>query len=55
MGTYATGVALRDAGVVGGADMTFEATIAKLFFLLGQESDMLEIRRLMATNMRGEV
>lgn len=55
MGTYATGVALRDAGVIGGADMTFEATIAKLFFLLGQETDMLEIRRLMATNMRGEV
>ncbi len=55
MGAYATGVALRDAGVVGGADLTFEATIAKLFFLLGQNIDMLEIRHLMATNMRGEM
>ncbi|GKX56159.1 L-asparaginase 1 [Leminorella grimontii] len=55
MGGYATGNALAHAGVISGFDMTLEATLTKLHLLLSQERDAASIRRLMQTNLRGEL
>lgn len=54
-GRYETSVRLRDIGVIGGADLTLEAAVTKLMFLLGQDiSD--EERRILATrSLRGEM
>lgn len=55
MDDYATGGALRRAGVVGGADMTTEAAVAKLYYLLGNGLGPDEVRRLVAEDLRGEL
>lgn len=55
MGGYATGNALAQAGVVSGGDMTFEATLAKLHYLLSRQLPLEEIRQLLARNLRGEL
>lgn len=53
--SYSTGRALLDAGVVPGADMTPEAALAKLAFLLGQDLEVEEVRALAARSLRGEL
>lgn len=55
MGGYATGNALATAGVVSGYDLTVEATLTKLHFLLSQNLPSDEVRRLMQVNLRGEL
>ncbi|MGB9096430.1 asparaginase [Erwinia sp.] len=55
MGGYATGNALALAGVVSGYDLTVEATLTKLHFLLSQNLSSDEVRRLMQVNLRGEL
>lgn len=55
MNAYATGVALKRAGVVSGFDSTTEAALAKLFFLLGQTSDKEFVKSSLVENMRGEI
>ena len=50
-----TGNALAHAGVIGGADMTVEATLTKLHYLLSQELDTETIRKAMSQNLRGEL
>ncbi|MCX8955901.1 asparaginase [Erwinia psidii] len=55
MGGYATGNALALAGVISGADMTVEATLTKLHFLLSQDLSSEQIRQQMQTNLRGEL
>jgi L-asparaginase len=52
---YATGQALADAGVVSGYDMTTEAALAKLYYLLEQNHDPDEVCRLVQKNLRGEL
>lgn len=52
---YATGRALRDVGVIGGADMTAEAALTKLYYLFGQGLRPDEVRELMQRNLRGEL
>lgn len=52
---YATGHALTRAGVIGGADMTLEATLTKLHFLLSQSLDYSKIISEMQKNLRGEL
>lgn len=52
---YAAGRALVDAGVVGGADMTAEAALAKLAFLLGAGHSPEAVRALMGRSLRGEL
>lgn len=55
MDAYATGVALKNAGVISGYDSTFEAALAKLFFLLGQEVDNMRVKCRLVKNLRGEI
>jgi L-asparaginase len=55
MDGYATGSALRRAGVVSGADMTPEAALAKLIWLLGQGLEPARVRELAAQDLRGEL
>jgi L-asparaginase len=55
MGGYATGNALSEAGVIGGLDMTTEAVIAKLYYLLSQDLSTKVIRELLVTDLRGEL
>ena len=55
MDGYATGHALADAGVLSGFDMTFEAALTKLHYLLSQDYTSDEIRILMQQDLRGEL
>lgn len=55
MGMYETSSHLEKIGVVGGADMTYEAAVTKLMFLLGQELPLLKIKKLLGKNLRGEL
>lgn len=52
---YATGKALSEAGVIGGADLTPEAALTKLSFLLGQGLPAAEVKRMMGQSLRGEL
>lgn len=55
MGGYATGNALARAGVLSGYDMTVEAALTKLHFLLSQSLPDQAIRDLMQQDLRGEL
>lgn len=55
MGRYETGNELEQAGVVSGKDMTTEAAITKLMFLLGQGLDHEEIKLHLNKSLIGEI
>lgn len=55
MSGYATGSALARAGVVSGGDMTQEAALTKLIWLLGQGLGAQEARSLVRADLRGEL
>ncbi|MGL1959083.1 MAG: asparaginase [Colwellia sp.] len=55
MSGYATGKALSEAGVISGHDMTLEAALTKLHYLLSQDYNYEQLCSLMAQNLRGEL
>ncbi|EEY44486.1 L-asparaginase [Vibrio mimicus VM223] len=55
MGGYATGCALADSGVISGYDMTPEAALAKLHYLLSQDLSYEEVKAKMQQVLRGEM
>ena len=55
MGGYATGSALSRCGIVSGQDMTLEAALTKLHYLLSKNLSKDEICQLMQQNLRGEL
>ncbi|HTF02477.1 MAG TPA: type I asparaginase [Bacteroidia bacterium] len=54
-GRYQTSAGLAKIGVVGGADMTTEAAITKLMFLLGSGSGTASIKKQLSISLRGEL
>ena len=55
MDDYATGHALKEVGVVNGYDMTTETALAKLYYLLSQDWSVERVKRLMESDLRGEL
>lgn len=55
MSQYATGHTLKEAGLISGHDMTPEAAHCKLLYLLSKDLEVAEIKRLMETNLCGEL
>lgn len=55
MGGYATGHALQQCGVSSGFDMTLEAALTKLHYLLSKNLASDEVRQLVMQNLRGEL
>jgi L-asparaginase len=55
LGHYETSINLMEAGVVSGFDMTTEAAITKLMFLLGQGFSCDEVKKYLNSDLRGEI
>ena len=55
LGRYETSKQLKDIGVANGYDMTFEAAVTKMMYLLGQTDDPKEVKRLLEVDLRGEL
>jgi len=54
-GRYETSKRLNDLGIISGGDITTEAAITKLMFLLANESDPLELRKKLVIPLNGEM
>ena len=54
-GKYATSAAFKKIGVIGSSDITSEAAVAKLMFVLGTTSNKKEIEKLLKSDLRGEM
>lgn len=55
MDIYETGLSLKEAGVISGYDMTTEAALTKLMFLLGQGLSNNQLKENLSKSLRGEI
>jgi L-asparaginase len=55
MGHYEASTALLEMGVISGGDITTEAALAKMMFVLGNYHDDSEIKQMLKSNLRGEI
>jgi len=55
MGKYATSIGLQNIGVISGHDITTEAAMAKLMFLLGQGIPSEKVKEMLQKPMHGEM
>lgn len=55
MDKYENGLLLKKAGVLSGIDITFEAAVAKLMFLLGKGYDFDTLKKQVESSISGEI
>jgi L-asparaginase len=55
MGTYETSTRLKELGIISGKNITTEAAITKLMYLLGQNVASSEFKTIFETPLRGEM
>jgi len=53
--SYATGMALKEQGLIAGGDMTPEAALTKLSYVLATDDNLDKKKQMMGQNLRGEM